>query len=137
MDSLCVAQRRDGSGFPFAGLRVNRIRSPNSPNRFAVMPVFSPHQDQALAAVSAWLKDKPSGSCSIFRLFGYAGTGKTTLARHIADSADGEVLFAAFTGKAAQVMRNKGCHGASTIHSLIYRPLESNAEIPSFQLFDD
>src|SRR3954469_6095078 len=101
------------------------------------MPVFSPHQDQALAAVSAWLKVKPSGGRAIFRLFGYAGTGKTTLARHIADSADGKVLFAAFTGKAAQVMRNKGCHGASTIHSLIYRTRESGAETPTFELFAD
>lgn len=101
------------------------------------MPVFTPHQDQALAAVSAWLKDKPSGSRAIFRLFGYAGTGKTTLARHIADSADGKVLFAAFTGKAAQVMRNKGCHGASTIHSLIYRARESGEDIPNFELWDD
>ena len=39
-----------------------------------------------------------------FALFGYAGTGKTTLARHIADEANGEVKFAAFTGKAASVM---------------------------------
>jgi len=55
---------------------------------------------------------------------GYAGTGKTTLARHIADGVDGEVKFAAFTGKAALVMRNKGCDNASTIHSLIYRARE-------------
>ena len=44
------------------------------------------------------------------------------LAERIADDADGEVLFAAFTGKAAQVMRNRGCANARTIHSLIYRP---------------
>jgi exodeoxyribonuclease-5 len=46
-------------------------------------------------------------------------------------------LYAAFTGKAAQVMRNKGCAGASTIHSLIYKALESDEEIPSFELWDD
>ena len=45
----------------------------------------------------------------MFRLFGYAGTGKTTLAKHIAEGVDGKVLFAAFTGKAALVMRSKGC----------------------------
>ena len=56
----------------------------------------------------------------MFRLFGYAGVGKTTLARHIAAEADGFVVFAAFTGKAALVLRSKGCAGASTIHSLIY-----------------
>jgi exodeoxyribonuclease V len=80
---------------------------------------LSPQQDAALLAVSAWLK---SPRQQVFRLFGYAGTGKTMLAKHIADDADGEVLFAAFTGKAAQVMRNRGCTNARTLHSLIYRP---------------
>jgi exodeoxyribonuclease-5 len=58
----------------------------------------------------------------VFRLFGFAGTGKTTLAKRIAEECGGDVLFAAFTGKAAQVMRNRGCANARTIHSLIYRP---------------
>ncbi|MCC0055714.1 MAG: AAA family ATPase [Rhodobiaceae bacterium] len=80
---------------------------------------FSPQQDRALKAVSRWLRD---GDRQVFRLFGYAGTGKTTLARHIAEGVDGEVLFAAFTGKAAQVLRARGAHNARTIHSLIYRP---------------
>jgi exodeoxyribonuclease-5 len=103
------------------------------------MAAFSPHQDAALQAVSAWLKAKPgrNGAPQVFRLFGYAGTGKTTLARHIADNADGEVKFAAFTGKAAAVMRGKGCDGATTIHALIYRARESGEEIPSFDLYDE
>ena len=87
----------------------------------------------------AGCKDKPgsNGTPQVFRLFGYAGTGKTTLARHFAEHADGEVKFAAFTGKAASVMRGKGCKGASTIHSLIYRARESGEEIPSFDLWDE
>ena len=103
------------------------------------MPVFTPHQDSALKAVADWLKAKPgkNGTPPVFRLFGYAGTGKTTLARHIADGVNGEVKFAAFTGKAALVMRNKGCDNASTIHSLIYRARESGVEQPSFELWDD
>ncbi len=80
---------------------------------------FSPEQDDALLAVSNWLKQ---GFPQVFRLFGYAGTGKTTLARHLAEQVDGDVLFAAFTGKAALVLRSRGAKGASTIHSLIYRP---------------
>lgn len=80
---------------------------------------FAPQQDEALKAVSKWLKD---GSSQVFRLFGYAGTGKTTLARYFAENVDGEVLFAAFTGKAAQVLRSRGASNARTIHSLIYRP---------------
>src|SRR6195256_937317 len=103
------------------------------------MPIFTTHQDSALKAVADWLKAKPgkNGTPPVFRLFGYAGTGKTTLARHIADGVQGEVKFAAFTGKAALVMRNKGCDNASTIHSLIYRAKESGVEQPSFELWDD
>jgi exodeoxyribonuclease-5 len=86
---------------------------------------LSPQQDDALKSVSRWLK---SGRPQVFRLFGFAGTGKTTLARRIAEEVDGDVLFAAFTGKAAQVMRNKGCANARTIHSLIYRPRGEKAE---------
>src|SRR3979411_1147533 len=100
------------------------------------MPLFTPHQDAALTAASDWFKAQ-RGRASIFRLFGYAGTGKTTLAKHIAEGVDGEVKFAAFTGKAALVMRNKGCDNASTIHSLIYRARESGVEQPRFELWDD
>jgi exodeoxyribonuclease-5 len=100
------------------------------------MPVFTPHQDAALVAAARWLKGA-HGRASVFRLFGYAGTGKTTLANHIAEAVDGKVLFAAFTGKAACVMRSKGCEGASTIHSLIYRARESGEEAPSFELWSD
>ncbi len=76
-------------------------------------------QERALTEIQRWLK---AGDRQVFRLFGYAGTGKTTLARHIAEGVDGDVLFAAFTGKAAQVLRSRGAAKATTIHSLIYRP---------------
>ncbi len=95
---------------------------------------WSPQQEAALAAVSAWLK---RGEPQVFRLFGYAGAGKTTLARQLAEDADGEVLFAAFTGKAALALRLKGCRGARTIHSLIYRPRETETEEPTFVLNED
>jgi exodeoxyribonuclease-5 len=103
------------------------------------MAEFTPHQNDALRAVSAWLKARPGHGSTplVFRLFGFAGTGKTTLARHVAEGVDGKVLFAAFTGKAAQVMRSKGCERASTIHSLIYRTRENGEEIPSFDLWDE
>jgi exodeoxyribonuclease-5 len=79
---------------------------------------WSPQQDQALKAVGAWLADKRAPQ--VFRLFGFAGTGKTTLAVHLAQDLR-RVVFGAFTGKAALVMRRKGCTEAATIHSLIYR----------------
>lgn len=80
---------------------------------------WSPQQDAALRAVSDWLK-KPEPP--VFRLFGYAGTGKTTMARHLAEGVKGKVLFAAFSGKAANVMLAQGCEGARTLHSLVYYP---------------
>src|SRR4029079_9418965 len=103
------------------------------------MPQFTPHQDNALKSVADWLKADPgrNGTRQVFRLFGYAGTGKTTLARHIAEDTDGDVKFAAFTGKAAHVMRGKGCRGATTIHSLIYRLRGEDEDGPNFVLNDD
>jgi exodeoxyribonuclease V len=80
---------------------------------------LSPEQGRAASRVHTWLSD-PSAP-QVFRLFGGAGTGKTTLARYIAEGVDGEVLAAAFTGKAAYVLRTKGLP-ASTIHKLIYLP---------------
>lgn len=81
---------------------------------------WSPQQNQAINAVRRWLNDKRAPQ--VFRLFGFAGSGKTTLAKHLADGVSGSVRYACFTGKAALVLRKKGCDGASTIHSLIYKP---------------
>ena len=91
-------------------------------------------QAEAIDRVGRWLKD---GGAPVFRLFGYAGVGKTTLARHVAEAADGETAFAAFTGKAAMVMRAHGCAGATTIHALIYRASEGVDGAPTFTLNED
>lgn len=90
---------------------------------------WSPQQDKAMKAVAAWLKD-PAGK-QTFYLAGYAGTGKSVLSAHLAQDV-GTVCFAAFTGKAALVMRSKGCEGASTIHSLIYKLDNPNSPNPRF-----
>lgn len=81
--------------------------------------IFSPQQVRAIDAVAHWLKHDTRNQ-QIFRLFGYAGTGKTAIARHLAEGLDGRVAYAAFTGKAALVMQKNGCSEASTIHRLIY-----------------
>ena len=96
---------------------------------------FSPQQDQALKAISDWYKDPSSDQ--VFYLAGYAGTGKTTLAKHIAADVDGKVLFGAFTGKAAMVLQNKGCEGASTIHSMIYNAREMAPGVYKFVINKD
>ncbi len=92
---------------------------------------WSPQQDAALKAVAEWLR---RGDRPVFRLFGYAGTGKTTLAKHSAEHVDGDVAFGAYTGKAALVLRMKGCVDASTIHSMIYKSRESDENGPQFVL---
>lgn len=97
---------------------------------------WSPQQESAIKAVNAWLRD-PKGP-QVFRLFGFAGTGKTTLAKAMAEGVKGDVLYACFTGKAALVLRKKGCIGASTIHSLIYKPIEDeDTGITKFVLNQD
>lgn len=83
---------------------------------------FAPQQQEAINKITDWFQDDTQ---QVFRLFGYAGTGKTTLARHIVDQLGvTRVIYAAFTGKAAYVLRGKGCDGAQTVHSLIYQPVE-------------
>lgn len=77
-------------------------------------------QAEGLKKVDAWYKQGKSRK-PVFVLNGLAGTGKTTLAKHFAGGIDGEVGYAAFTGKASLVMRRNGCVGARTIHSLIYK----------------
>lgn len=92
-------------------------------------------QSKALSAVNAWMKNP--GDKQVFRLFGYAGTGKTTLAKHFAEGIS-RVAFGAYTGKAALVLRQKGCMNAATLHSMIYLPSpKSEAEIAEMreQLF--
>lgn len=84
--------------------------------------MWSREQAEALDAVSAWLQDPHAPQ--VFKLFGYAGTGKTTLARHFAANQNGVTLFAAYTGKAASVLRERGCANATTLHSLIYLPVD-------------
>lgn len=78
-------------------------------------------QGEALDDVVEWFE---RGDSQVFRLFGYAGTGKTTLARRIANELGVPVEYAAFTGKASHVLRSKGCNGARTLHSLIYIPAQ-------------
>jgi exodeoxyribonuclease-5 len=97
----------------------------------------SPQQADAIAAIVEWYRHR-LGQQQVFRLFGYAGVGKSTItAAAIAalgldpmardGDTSGGVLFAAFTGKAALVMTRKGTP-ASTIHSLIYRVSEATPQ---------
>jgi len=77
-------------------------------------------QQAALQRIHEWHGNDPYRTP--FRLFGAAGTGKTTLAKHITEALGVDAVFGAYTGKAASVLRRKGVP-ASTIHSAVYRPV--------------
>ena len=97
---------------------------------------WSPQQQAALDAVRAWLDGRDAGTerRQTFYLAGYAGSGKTTIAREFAEQSGLSVVFVAFTGKAALVLQRKGCRDARTIHSLIYQPvIKSKATLLDLQ----
>ena len=56
---------------------------------------------------------------------GYAGSGKSTLVKFIISALgvdpETQVAYVAFTGKAAAVLSQKGCHNATTAHKLLYK----------------
>jgi exodeoxyribonuclease-5 len=97
-------------------------------------------QAQAIAAIKDWFNNR-TGEQQVFRLFGYAGTGKSTVLKFALDelglephksNRDGGacapgVVTATFTGKAALVLRRKGTP-ARTIHSLIYSVIAATDE---------
>lgn len=91
---------------------------------------WSPQQADAMRVVAKWMRD-PSAP-QVLYLAGYAGTGKSTIAKALVQGDDRKWLFAAYTGKAAHVLRQKGCAGAGTIHSIIYKPKDSKSAQPSF-----
>jgi exodeoxyribonuclease-5 len=96
---------------------------------------LTPKQHAAVMRIVQWFRHETKHQ-QVARLFGYAGSGKSTITRHIIEALGltisqgrswGGVQFAAFTGKAALVMTRKGTP-ASTIHSLIYRVSEATEE---------
>lgn len=97
------------------------------------MTELTKQQNEALTAIARWYRgaQQADGFAPPFRLFGPAGTGKTTLAKQVPEAldltlfGDSGVQYGAYTGKAANVLRLKGCTPASTLHSLVYIPMPS------------
>ncbi len=105
------------------------------------MTTFTPSETQAAAIreIRDWFETRAEEQ-QVFRLFGYAGSGKSTVLRFALDelglsphrsAKDGRcvpgVVTATFTGKAALVLTRKGTP-ARTIHSLIYSVIEATEE---------
>jgi exodeoxyribonuclease V len=90
--------------------------------------ILSNSQGKAVDSIKAWFHHRDK---QVFRLFGYAGTGKTTILQDVIGElglADTQVAYAAFSGKAAVVMRKNNLP-ATTIHSLIYRVSMASDEV--------
>ena len=105
------------------------------------MSDFTPSAAQAIAIreIKDWFEYR-THERQVFRLFGYAGSGKSTVLKFALDelglsphrsAKDGPcvpgVVTATFTGKAALVLARKGTP-ARTIHSLIYSVTEATEE---------
>ena len=76
-------------------------------------------QEQGLKIAVARYKAGDPWTC----IAGYAGTGKSTLVKFIIAALNlqpEDVAYVTFTGKAASVLRHKGCPNAMTAHKLLY-----------------
>lgn len=93
--------------------------------------ILNEQQEKAVKMVKEWYTTRGGKQC--FALVGAAGSGKTTIAKHIVydvlDIDRDDVAFVAPTGKAATVLASKGCYGARTIHKLIYNCIEFTEKI--------
>ena len=80
---------------------------------------LTPKQEEALKiAIARYQIGMPYTVIS-----GYAGSGKSTLVKFIISALnipDEKVAYVAYTGKAANVLKNKGCPNATTAHKLLY-----------------
>ena len=76
-------------------------------------------QNEGLKIAVARYKAREPWPC----IAGYAGTGKSTLVKFIIAALGlqpEDVAYVTFTGKAASVLRHKGCPNAMTAHKLLY-----------------
>lgn len=77
---------------------------------------LSRQQRDAYDAIMKWRR---SGRQQVFDIAGLAGTGKTELVTRLGIELT-DIQYAAFTGKAASVLRQRGADNAATLHSLLY-----------------
>jgi len=95
-------------------------------------------QAAAIAQIVDWYKGGKR-TPQVFYLAGYAGVGKSEVARMAIEELKDKckvktICSAAYTGKAAQVLRMKGVEGAMTFHSATYIPVEGEGGRVTYQL---
>jgi exodeoxyribonuclease-5 len=83
-------------------------------------------QEEGLKLAVARYKNGEPWTC----IAGYAGTGKSTLVKFIIAALDideqDDVCYVAYTGKAANVLKEKGCPNSMTAHRLLYQSVPRN-----------
>lgn len=100
---------------------------------------FNEGQKEAIESAVQWYRnaqDRKPGTKKYYFLAGYAGTGKTTVAKAIADrcARPSRVAYIAPTGKAASRLRSKGAYGAKTLHKFMYVFVCEMKGRPEFEL---
>ncbi len=92
----------------------------------------TPAQHAVIRKIVQWYGDRDQME---FYLAGYAGVGKTTIARIAIEEIQQRfkrckrVITGAYTGKAAHRLRQKGAPNPSTIHAMIYEPSERDGAL--------
>ena len=86
--------------------------------------ILTPKQEQGLKLCI----EKYRNGARYCVISGYAGTGKSTLVKYIIQNLPGidpekDVVYACFTGKAAQVLLKKGNKNVLTLHRLLYESI--------------
>ena len=84
--------------------------------------ILTEKQQEGLRIAVSRFNDHEPWTC----IAGYAGTGKSTLIKFIISALEGinpqkDVCYVAYTGKAANVLQQKGCPNATTAHQLLYK----------------
>lgn len=90
---------------------------------------LSEEQEEAVLYAMDWYKNGRF-THSVFRLFGYAGTGKTTVLKQLTKRLGlrpDQIMYMSPSGKAASVMTSKGCN-ATTVHRALYRFVRDNTD---------
>ena len=82
--------------------------------------ILTNKQEQGLKIAVERYKNREPWTC----ISGFAGTGKSTLIKFIIAALNippEQVCYVAYTGKAAQVLKQKGCPNPITAHKLLYK----------------
>jgi len=84
---------------------------------------LSPDQVSAVREAQRWHESRTSNSVPFF-ISGPAGTGKTTVARHVLSVLGTTTQALAPTNRAARILRSRGVDNARTIHSVLFQPVQ-------------